>query len=482
MPDGKEKNVICFNTDIDPRTDPSSPQFDPVIWRQANEEANKRMKQELARITKSLQETIFTSSNIAEIIDAFKGMAGELANLAYTKEREAGIKALSVIIDDLCGLLDWGEISGQESLYPIDEQARREKVTEAISAFDTSLLAGHYAVMLNGTPTNDFMRITKKSADVDSFTRSATFTVGNGRSFKAENIDNITGPLSTSAQKILDAAAIYLKGANYYRGNTITPTVEIPLIEYGERCKVSLSPRQMPTAQEQAAENARVDERKKEFKKTIRRDLRDISSIVWSGEETKGRNKGDYKDMRIISSHSIRGGVIRINFDIDAATFLVNAYPMYFPLALLGHDNRNPSAYTIGRKIAYHNSLDHNAEKGTDCTLSVQKLLDAAPEIPTYSAIVSRGQRNWKDKIKRPLETALDANIAVGYLKQWEYRNPRTGETYSKDSASALSWDGYSGLMVDFSLVCQPDQQERRSAAAEKKAIEKGTPKKARNK
>lgn len=181
MPDGKEKNVIRINTDIDPRTDPLNPQFDPVIWRQANEEANKRMKQELARITKSLQETIFTSANIAEIIDAFKGMAGELANLAYTKEREAGLKALSVIIDDLCGLLDGGEISGQESLYPIDEQTRREKVTEAISTFDTSLLAGQYAVMLNGTPTNDFMRITKKSADVDSFTRSATFTVGNGR-------------------------------------------------------------------------------------------------------------------------------------------------------------------------------------------------------------------------------------------------------------------------------------------------------------
>lgn len=482
MPDGKEKNVIRFNTDIDPRTDPSSPQFDPEIWRQTNEEANKRMKQELARITKSLQETFFTSANLVEIIDAFKGMATELANLAITREREAGLAALSVIIDDLCGLLDSGELSGQESLYQIDEKDRREKVTKAISTFDASLLSGQYAVMLNGTPTNDFMRIAKKTVKVDSFTRSATFSVGNGRAFKAKNIDNITGPLSTSAQKILDTAAIYLKCVNYYRGDTITPTVEIPLIEYGERCKVSLLPQQMPTETEQAAENARVDERKKEFKKTIRRDLRDISNLVWSGEETKGRNKGDYTDMRIISSHSIRGDIVRINFDIDAASFLVNAYPMYFPLALLGHSNRNPNAYIIGRKIAYHNSMDHNAEKGTDCTLSVQKLLEAAPEIPDYLTLVSRGQRNWKDKIKRPLETALDANISVGYLSRWEYRDPRTGMTYSKETANSLSWDGYFGLMIDFSLVCQPDQQTRRAANIEKKALEQGKQKKPRNK
>ena len=346
-----------------------------------------------------------------------------------------------------------------------------ELLTEALSDDghlrddgQASLLARQYAYMLNGTPTNDFMRINKNTAKVDSLTRSATFSVGNGRTFKAKDIDRVTSPLSTSARKILDTAAIYLKNVNYYRGSNITPTVEIPLIEYGERCNISLLPRQMPTEHEQAAENARVEERKREFKDRIRRDLRGISELVWSGEETKGKNKGDYKEMRLISSHRIIRDVIRINFDIDAANFLVNAYPMYFPLALLGHDNRNPSAYAIGRKIAYHNSIDHNSEKGTECTLSVKKLLEAAPEIPDYSALISRGQRNWKDKIKHPLEKALDANISVGYLSRWEYRNPRTGETYSKEDASVLSWNEYCSLMIDFSLVSQPDRQTLRAA------------------
>ena len=83
----------------------------------------------------------------------------------------------------------------------------------------------------------------------------------------------------------------------------------------------------------------------------IRRDLHDLASILWTGEETKGRNKGDYKEMRIISSHSIRNGNIKINFDIDAAAYLTNAYMMNYPTALLKIDNRKPNAYEIGRKI-----------------------------------------------------------------------------------------------------------------------------------
>ena len=56
------------------------------------------------------------------------------------------------------------------------------------------------------------------------------------------------------------------------------------------------------------------------------------------------RNKGDYKEMRIISSHSISKGLIRINFDIDAAAYFVNAYMMQFPTALLKHDNKKHNA------------------------------------------------------------------------------------------------------------------------------------------
>lgn len=329
-----------------------------------------------------------------------------------------------------------------------------------------NLLASNYLPMLNGAPSNELMQLTKKDFHPDGFTKNATYTTKDGHKITIERFDKLQGILSTSAKKILDTALLYLTSGNFYRGSraNIMPTVEIPLKEYGEANGYQLTPQIMATPAEQTAENKRVNERVKELKKTLRRDLRDISSILWTGEETRGRNKGDYKEMRIISSHGISKGLIRINFDIDAAAYFVNSYIMQYPTALLKHDNRKPNAYIIGRKIAFHNSNDQNRAAGTDCTLSVNSLLASTPDIPTMDDIKARGQRNWKDKIKKPLEIALDENVSIGLLSKWEYRDPKTGTTYNPDTAQPLTWTQYSRLKVDFSMIDAPEQAERRAA------------------
>lgn len=344
-----------------------------------------------------------------------------------------------------------------------------EQVRELLT---TRLLTSPFLPMLNAAASNDIMRLTIKGMTPDTFSKKAIFETADGRKVTIEHFDKLQGVLSTSAKKILDTALLYLTSNNYYGAtrNSITPTVEIPLIEYGEACGYSLTPQIMETPEEQTAENRRVQERIKELKKNIRRDLHDISEILWTCEETNAKNKGNYKEMRIVSSHGISKGLIRINFDVDAAAYFAKSYVMQYPTALLKHDNRKPNAYVIGRKIAYHNSMDSNAAAGTNNTLAVKTLLADAPEIPTIEDIKARGQRNWKDKIKKPLEIALDENIAVGLISKWEYRDPATGKTYTSDTAQPMTWTQYNKLMVDFIMVDPPDQTERRAARAEEKA------------
>lgn len=334
-----------------------------------------------------------------------------------------------------------------------------------------NLFDSAYFPMLNGTLTNGLMPLTKRDFKPVELTKTATFTTDSGVKFTIENFDKFQ-TWGVSTKKMFHAAIAYLTSANYYRGNdgAINPTVEISVIDYGEACKNQLTPRVMATPEEQAEEIRLVEGRIKEFKKSVRKDLSDISSILITGEETRGKKKYDYQAMRIISSHSIRKDTIRINFDVDAARYLVNAYIMQFPRALFAHDNRKPNAYNIGWKIAFHNGLDQNNAAGTECTLSVKSLLEAAPEIPTIEAIKARKQRNWKDKIKKPLEIALDENITVGYLSKWEYRDPKTGQTYTAETAQPLSWTQYYRLMVDFAVIDAPDQTERRAARAAEKA------------
>lgn len=354
----------------------------------------------------------------------------------------------------------------------IGDEADRMTPEQVKAIITNNLFTSPYLPMLNGAPANDVMQLSIKGMTPDSFSKKAVFKTKDGHKITIEHFDKLQGVLSTSAKKIIDTALLYLTTNNYYRTGKsgLSPIVEIPLIEYGEACGYQLTPKTMPTAEEQTAENRRIQERIKELKKNLRRDLHDIGDIVWAGEDTKGRKKGDYKELRLISSHGIRNGVIQINFDVEAAAYFVKSYVMQYPTALLKHDNRKPNAYAIGRKIAFHNSLDHNANAGTNSTLSVKSLLADAPEIPTYEEIKARGQRNWKDKIKKPLEIALDENINVELISRWEYRDPATGATYTADEAQPLTWPQYSRLMVDFIMVDPPDQTGRRAARLEEKA------------
>ena len=348
------------------------------------------------------------------------------------------------------------------SLYGADLIEAWELITKDTEPVKSAsaLLSSRFIPMLNSAASMDISQAAKRNFSFDEFTKTATAFTKSGNKLTIENFDKIES-FGVSAKKIFHVAVSSLTQGNYYRSGRqgINPTVEIPLIEYGSACGFTLVPRIMPTEEEQKKENKAVDERIKMFKRDIRRDLRDLSSVLWSGEETKGKNKGDYVDMRIISSHRINKGTITINFDIDAAYYLVNSYITQFPTTLLMHDNRKTNAYNIGVKLATHNSIDRNIKIGTNCSLSVKKLLEASEEIPTIEELKRRGQRNWKDKIKKPLESALEEIKNVGYLERWEYRDPKTGTIYTPETARELSWNTFYNLIIDYAVKEAPKRE-----------------------
>lgn len=409
----------------------------------------------------------------------FEGLRDFVPILLEELEKEPDAARMDVT--ELVQSPKWEEIVNRATARL--EASGKQKLGD-VKTITKNLFSDAYAPMLDGTASNDLLKITTKGKRADSFTGTAVITTASGSKITIEKFDELQGALSVSAHKLLAASLTYLADANFFRSTTsINPTVEIPIIEYGEANGIQLTPRIMDTPEAQAEENRLSDGRIKEFKKALRRDAHDVSSIVWSGEGGKGRKKGDYIEMRLFSAHSIRGNVLRINFDIDAATYFVNAYITQSPVALYRHDNRKPNAYALGRKIAYHNALDQNRAAGTECTLSVKKLLEAAPEIPTLEAIEARGQRNWKDKIKKPLESALDENIRVGLISKWEYRDSSTGETFTAETSKNMTWAQFSALKVDWVMIDAPEQTERREARAEAArlaAIAAETPKKKR--
>jgi hypothetical protein len=348
---------------------------------------------------------------------------------------------------------------------------------------DKTLLDAPFMTIYNGNMLNSIMKVSKNKMKTDRTGKKAIMTTPEGVKMAIQNYDAILSGMGSSSKKLYDTLVAYLSDINFYGGKAVNLNVEVPFIKYGEKCGYFKEGEQ-PTRQ-----------KIKDFAKLVRKDLKYLENVNFSYEETKGKNAGSYAEIWLLSGHKVDicGDVITAEFGATAANYLVNSYVGYVPTVLLKTDNRHPNAYPIGRKIAFHNSNDNNAIKGTQNTLSVRKLLEAAPDILSMEELTKRDkpQRNWKDKIKRPLENALNENVQVGYIKKWEYRAANTGKTYTPTSANKLSWAAYSSLIVHFVLYEEPDktgrlqrkaeQKEARreaAAAADKKKRNKGTQKK----
>lgn len=348
-----------------------------------------------------------------------------------------------------------------------DELLKKFQQVQNLSPSPTSELANKkFVTSINNAMISDIMQMTKNSMVKYDKSNIAVFVTKRGSKLTATDFNKVLGGLSVSSNKLLNHAIYYLLQTNYYKGHprSVIPSVEMPLEEYAMLTNADIFPRAMPTAEEQEKENRRTAANLKKLKNDIKRDFEDIASLEWTGEEKgNGPNAGDYCNLRLISSHRIIKGVIRVNFDIDAANYFLHSYLFQLPTALYRFDNRKPNAYAIGYKIAVHNSNDNNFAIGTNSTLSVAKLIDAAPEIPSIEKLQSTGQRNWKRKIKGTLENALNENVSMGFLSKWEYRDPATNKVYTPDQANTLTFLKWYSLMVDFVVIDPPDQAERRA-------------------
>lgn len=360
------------------------------------------------------------------------------------------------------------QLDGQETLFKEEEPVKRGGLAKSIIN-PNGLLLQHFLPMLNGNPTNVLMGISQKYLEADKITGTAIYTTKDGQTIRAKDFSEISAHLGTTAKKLLDTSVLYLTNDNYYRtGGTVVPTVIIHLEDFWRA-----QGHPIDAKNDTPKEQARIENLEKGLKKTVRADCKALQSLTWEGFTGTGKGKEQEAGFNFISGwRFLRDNRLKINFDIDLATYLVHAYQMQFPVVLLALDNRKPNSYVIGRKIALHHSMDSNAAAGTNNTISVVSLLNSAPEIPSYETVTAKRQGGWKTRIKQKLEAALDDLVKIGHLEKWEYRNPKAKNitTYTADTASDLSWDEYYKLVVDFTVKAEPDQTERRARRAAEKA------------
>lgn len=314
----------------------------------------------------------------------------------------------------------------------------------------------HYSPMLQGPGTNKLAGIaTRKEAFVvDVVTGDAVLK--NGDFEVCIEAYNMVNGLRTSAKKLFDACAIALTRQTNYRGeDDPNPQIVIPLKEYMDLCGV---PNTKPS--------------RDKARRVIEQDLKTLlkARIGWK-EQSGNKKSNNFLDVNICTEVGFQGGNIIFQFSPRLAKYLQHAYVMQYPHALFQLDSRNPNLWTIGRKLALHNSMDSNRTAGTANTISVRSLLESAPEIPSYDKVMA-GDRNLNKNIVTPFERCLDALVAKGVLTEWTYWNARNKKLNDEQLAN-LSYDMFIEIYVRFVFVHNPPDQGKRLAAKETKQSRK---------
>ena len=160
--------------------------------------------------------------------------------------------------------------------------------------------------------------------------------------------------------------------------------------------------------------------------------------------------------MRICEAQGIERGTASFTFSQNMAQYLNQSYIMQFPIELLAISECNQNAYPIARKLALHHSIDNNHKKGTANIISVAKLLEVAPEIPTIEA-VRAVNGSWSERIKGALEKALDA---IGSIVSWEYCNTK-GLPLTDKQIDISDYETFIKLFVKFNIKGAQDPTER---------------------
>lgn len=300
----------------------------------------------------------------------------------------------------------------------IDETAQ----TVAPIAYSADLLSRHdpYYPMVQGRATRRLALTPTKNLVVNVITGDAVMEDAGFRAF-FEGYDRLRSGLTVGAQKLLAAAALYLTHQNPYqpdKDRRIQTEVHISLVEYARLLGYAVDARQTRTPEEAEKEKRRIKNLMKEIRGKINGQLDLLYSLSLSWTERKGLN---YQDVRLLQKKGLRQGYITLQFSEDIARYLLNAYVMQYPEALLAIDERSPRAYRVGYKLAYHHSLRRNAELGTANILAVRSLLEACGDIPDYDDIQAQDRGHWESRIKLPLENALDSCVKAGVLERWEY-------------------------------------------------------------
>ena len=349
-----------------------------------------------------------------------------------------------------------------------------------------------YLPILHGKATDLLAGMNSKAGELDNITGSLTIT---NDALKAEihNFNGLVGTLGVSTHKLLLTAIGRFVENNHVgsQARELRETeVKIPVDTYALKCGYKVDQKPTATKEEEKKEATRAKNALKNAKRKITKDLEILFSTSLSWKENIRKQETDFYDVRLIEAKGIKSGCINIKFTQTFAEYLLLLPVGHYFTALLGVDERSTNAYILGYHMINHFLMDSNQAIGTAQFLKVKTLLSYTdlPDIKT----VRKDRKSWQERIKEPLEQALDVLYKSGVLADleedqvvdedfldqeaeitegWRYcKNKKDNhQKIPKEELITLSYEEWAETLIYFILKSPPDQTERLQRKEEEK-------------
>lgn len=329
--------------------------------------------------------------------------------------------------------------------------------------------------ILHGRATDAIAKMAGKSSllSVDNIAHTGTYSTGKGEKEVIgvlKNFDKLAGALGISTHKLLMAGIAVFTDRNHTGENSRElkdTSVAIPLKVYASKCGYDVEVHKKSTPEEAKKEAERAKSALKNARRKIAKDLILLYNFSLKYKDNVKGKETDFGERRLIDSYDIRGGYIYFNFAKEFSDYLIQLPLSQYSEALLSIDERSPNAYKIGIQLSNHFNNDNNIGKGTAQLLRVKTILSYT-DLPTIDVIRTQN-KSWVERIKEPLETALDTLTTCGYLKDWEYTHSK-GAPLTEEEAKALinDFEKWADTLVLFTPKNATDHTARLEAKAQR--------------
>ena len=295
---------------------------------------------------------------------------------------------------------------------------------------------------------------------------AATLTSGEVK-LVIDGLERLGGLLGVSTHKLLSVSMALFTDQNHlgagHQSALRTAEVAFPLKEYATLCGYEVTPRQKTGDPElDKKETARAKSQLDKVRRKVKKDLQLLLASSLSMH-----NVNDWAGINVLGSESLTRGLITVEFSSKIAKALIKCPITQYPTALLRLDERNANAYAIGLAMAEHFNMDNNQLRGTAQILKVKTLLEKTT-LPSIEEI--RKQRtSWEDRIKEPIEVALDALHANGVLEDWRYSKSKGAELTDEEATNFSSFEDWAETRLFYILKNAPNHAPRLEARQEEK-------------